>query len=158
MAKKNGVPFVIPPELVVPPALAVEVSPSLDVPTVIRRYSYKITVPTDTQHRFNQVFGSCRFVFNRYLDLVKADYAAGNGYPGWMTGIKTVVTEGRKAEGFEWLKDAPIHTLGESVRNADRAMQNFFASMTGKRQGPKVGFPRFKKRSSKQSATFDRTF
>ncbi|MGB7416787.1 MAG: RNA-guided endonuclease TnpB family protein, partial [Thermosynechococcaceae cyanobacterium] len=44
--------------------------------------------------------------------------------------------------------------LQQSVRDLDIAFRNFFSSVTGKRHGPKVRMPRFKKRHSAQSARF----
>ena len=42
--------------------------------------------------------------------------------------------------------------LGQSVRDAEQAFANFFASVTGRRKGPRVGFPRFKSRHHHRQA------
>ena len=44
--------------------------------------------------------------------------------------------------------------LQESVSDLDIAFKNFFASCKGKRKGRQVGYPRFKKRTTSQSARF----
>ena len=44
--------------------------------------------------------------------------------------------------------------LQQSLKDLDVAFRNFFSSMTDNRKGPKVQMPRFKKRSSAQSARF----
>lgn len=156
-AKKAGVPFVIPAHLVVPageePAAA-PVAP--EGPVVVRRFAYAVSVPANTAARLGRVFGGCRFVFNAYLDYAKAEYAAGRKHPSFIDGIRHVVTEGRRHPETAWLSDLPLHALQASVRNGARAYENFFASVTGRRKGRRVGFPRFKKRSSRQSATFTR--
>lgn len=46
--------------------------------------------------------------------------------------------------------------LQQSLRDADTAYKNCFASVSGKRKGRKVGPPRFKKRSHRQAARFTR--
>jgi putative transposase len=46
--------------------------------------------------------------------------------------------------------------LQQALRDADTAYANFFASLKGKRKGLRVGEPRFKKRSHRQSARFTR--
>ena len=154
-AKKAGVPFVIPDHLVVPekkPQPAADLQPAVAV--VVRRFSYQVTVPPQTAARLSRVFGACRFVFNAYLDLARTSYAEGGKHPSWVDGIREVVTEGRRREETAWLRDIPVQALQMAVRNGARAYENFFASVTGRRGGPKVGHPKFKKRSSRQAATF----
>ena len=53
-----------------------------------------------------------------------------------------------------WLRDVSAVPLQQSLRDLDRAYTNFFASITGRRKGPKVGAPRFKRRSNRQAARF----
>jgi putative transposase len=44
--------------------------------------------------------------------------------------------------------------LQQSVRDLDQAFRNWWASLSGKRKGPKVKPPRFKKRRGAQSIRF----
>ncbi len=46
--------------------------------------------------------------------------------------------------------------LQQALGDADRAWRNFFASARGKRQGPRIGPPRFKRRTGTQSIRFTR--
>ncbi|MFC3495557.1 hypothetical protein [Glycomyces rhizosphaerae] len=46
--------------------------------------------------------------------------------------------------------------LQQSLRDADTAYKDFFATRNGKRQGRKAGPPQFKKRTHRQSARFTR--
>lgn len=155
-AKKAGIPFVTPAHLLTPeiPASAVAdtVSPPDDV--ILRRYSYQVKVPADTAVRLNRVFGGARFVYNAYIAHARAEYEAGRKHPSFFDGSSAIVTGGRNNPETSWIRDLPGPALTLAVRNAARAYDNFFASVTGRRKGPKVGFPRFKKRSSRQTASF----
>jgi len=156
-ANKAGVPFVIPEHLVAPSTSEPLQEQEDQTPTgesVVRRHSYRVTVPADTAVRLNRVFGACRFVFNGYLDLARTTREAGGKHPSWIDGQRELITEARRREETAWLRDIPQHALQVAVRNGHRAYENFFASVTGRRKGRKVGFPRFKKRTSRQSATF----
>src|SRR4028118_824941 len=47
-------------------------------------------------------------------------------------------------------------SLQQSVADLEAAFKNFFDSCKGKRKGQKVGYPKFKKRTSSQSARLTR--
>lgn len=53
-----------------------------------------------------------------------------------------------------WHRDVSIHAFRTGLDNAALALKNFSESRSGKRRGPKVGFPRFKNRHSRQAVTF----
>ena len=53
-----------------------------------------------------------------------------------------------------WLADVASVPLQQSLKDLDVAFRNFFSSATGKRKGPEVRMPRFKKRSNAQSVRF----
>lgn len=158
-AKKAGVPFVVPPHLVVPatpPAVAVPVEDRSGDGAVVRRFSYSVSVDPAVAGRLARVFGGARFAYNAYVAHARAEFAAGRRHPSWVDGCRIVVTEGRQREETAWMRELPVPVLRSAVRDAARAYEGFFASVTGKRSGPRVGRPRFKKRSSRQSATFTR--
>ena len=69
---------------------------------------------------------------------------------------KQLITQAKKTERREWLKDVSAIPLQQSMRDFDRAFSNFFKSLKGKRKGQFVKPPRFKKRHSAQSARFTR--
>lgn len=55
-----------------------------------------------------------------------------------------------------WLAEVSSVPLQQAMRQLHTAFGNFFDSLSGKRKGPKVGPPRFKRRSARQSAEFTR--
>lgn len=136
-----------------------------------KRYSYRAW-PTSRQKRdLARLFGCCRYVYNRAILDHQAVYEAGlhqltepaptPADPGRtrracdVTRQAAVVTYERARH--PWLRRAPSVALIQSIRDADQAFKNFFASATGRRKGPKVGFPRLKSRfSNRQAARFTR--
>jgi putative transposase len=74
-------------------------------------------------------------VFNKALALQKANYAAGNKYLRYEE-VANLLPEWKQK--FEWLKESPSQALQHSLKNLDRAFQNFFQK--------RADYPRFKKR------------
>jgi putative transposase len=67
---------------------------------------------------------------------------------------KIVITQAKKTEERAWLSEVSNIPLQQSVADLEIAFKNFFDSCKGKRKGSKVGYPKFKKRTSSQSARF----
>jgi putative transposase len=65
-----------------------------------------------------------------------------------------MLTQSKKTDDRKWLADVSSVPLQQSLKQLDQAYRNFFDSVKGKRKGKKVGIPKFKKKSSQQSATF----
>ena len=54
---------------------------------------------------------------------------------------------------YEWLKEADSQALAWEKVNLQNAYSNFFKSLKGERKGQKMGFPKYKKKKSKNSYT-----
>ncbi|MGB4406897.1 MAG: transposase [Sphaerochaeta sp.] len=54
---------------------------------------------------------------------------------------------------YEWLKEADSQALAWEKVNLLHAYSNFFTSLKGERKGQKVGFPKYKKKKTKNSYT-----
>lgn len=65
-----------------------------------------------------------------------------------------MITQAKKTDERSWLSDVSNIPLQQSVADLGVAYKNFFDSLKGKRKGKKVGSPRFKKKTGKQSARF----
>ncbi|MDQ0749857.1 transposase [Streptomyces africanus] len=62
------------------------------------------------------------------------------------------ITQAKRTEERAWLADVSAVALQQSLRDLDAAYKNFFDSLKGKRQGRKVGPPRYKsKKDTRQS-------
>ncbi|BAX63085.1 cytosine methyltransferase [Burkholderia stabilis] len=81
--------------------------------------------------------GSCRFVFNKALALQKERHEQGKKKFCYAELCK-LLTEWRNSAETEWLANAPVHPLQQSLKDLERAYANFFAKRTD--------FPRFKKK------------
>lgn len=109
-----------------------------------RQQAFKFEMmPNGEQVRDMRRFaGACRFVFNKGLGLQKERYAQGEKKLGYAALCK-VLTEWRNGTETPWLKDAPVHPLQQTLKDLDRAYDNFFAK--------RADFPRFKKKGQGDS-------
>jgi putative transposase len=118
------------------------------------RYSYRI-YPTKSQMRLiAQMFGCARVVWNDALAFCQQQWALGIKYAGANQLMKQFITKAKLTEDRKWLAEVSNIPLQQSIQDLDVAYRNFFASVTGQREGRKVKPPRFKKRSNAQSARF----
>ncbi|XZN95352.1 MAG: RNA-guided endonuclease InsQ/TnpB family protein [Microcoleus sp.] len=114
------------------------------------RFRYRF-YPTDQQQQsLAQLFGCVRVVWNDALALCKQSEKK----PSSAELQKVVITQAKNTEERAWLGDVSCVPLQQSVADLDVAFKNFFNSWKGKRKGRKVGYPKFKKRTSSQSARF----
>lgn len=121
-----------------------------------QRYRYR-AYPTPGQEQYlAKVFGSVRVVYNDFIALRKKQYTDRQRLLPNSVLQRKLITEARHTEERFWLSEVPNVCLQQSIRDADRAYTNFFQSITGKRKGPKVGIPRFKKRTNTQKARITR--
>lgn len=113
-------------------------------------YQYRF-YPTDQQcQSLAQVFGCVRVVWNDALAICKRS----EKLPSNNDLQKLVITQAKKREEREWLATVSNIPLQQSVADLGVAYKNFFDSLKGKRKGKKVGSPRFKKKTGRQSARF----
>jgi putative transposase len=113
------------------------------------RYQYRF-YPTDQQRQsLAQLFGCVRVVWNDALAICKQ----ADKLPGYNK-LSALLTQSKKNEDREWLKNVSSVPLQQSIRNLDVAYRNFFNSRNGKRKGKKLGSPNFKKKTNQQSAEF----
>ncbi|MBE9118542.1 transposase [Lusitaniella coriacea LEGE 07157] len=112
------------------------------------RYRYRFYPTVGQQQKLAQLFGCVRVVWNDALALCKqSQKLPSNGELQ-----KRCITQAKKLEGRSWLKDVSVVPLQQSVADLGVAYKNFFDSLKGKRKGRKVNLPKFKKRTSRQSA------
>ena len=114
------------------------------------RNQYRI-YPTHQQRKdLAKVFGCCRVVWNDALAICKQSEKLPSN-----TDLQKICITGAKRTGErEWLKEVSNIPHQQSVANLGTAFKNFFDSKKGKRKGKKVGYPKFKKKTGKQTARF----
>ncbi len=111
--------------------------------------AYKVRIyPTKLQiQQIEKTFGCCRFVYNFFLAKSIKDYQESKTSNNYNQN-SALLTEIKKDEKYKWLKEPEAMALQASIRNLDKAYRNFFKNV---KQGSVPGFPKFKKKSSKQS-------
>ncbi|WP_211116654.1 RNA-guided endonuclease InsQ/TnpB family protein [Glycomyces buryatensis] len=120
------------------------------------RYNYRIYPDVDQRTMLARTFGSARVVYNDALRIFQNAWKAGLDRPGFAAVARAVITEAKQTLDRVWLAEVSVVPLQQSLRHLQVAYNAFFASLRGDRKGPKVGPPRFKRRSARQSAEFTR--
>lgn len=121
----------------------------------LKRYRYR-AYPTGEQARMlARTFGSCRVVFNDFITERDRLYRAGLHREVSFTETARLVTAIAKTTPERaWLAEVSAVPLQQAAADAARAYRNFFASLTGKRRGRRMGLPSRKRRSHRQAARF----
>lgn len=122
--------------------------------TEFRGYRYRIQPTAQVADALDQLFRGCRYVYNQYVALCRAAYDAGEPRPSEYDAAKRLVTEARNREPTAWLAGFAANVLSSAVRDGDRAYQNFFDSVAGRRKWPRIGPPRFRRYTDEQNAHF----
>ena len=116
--------------------------------------------PTENQKiLFNKTFGCCRFVYNKhkeekdnfYNENIKDKNLSKKEIQELYKTFKPK-TQKEFCDEFEWLRGIPAITVTNSIKRCDAAYNNFFKSLSGKRKGRKVGFPKFKSKKEKNQS------
>ncbi|MGW4605776.1 RNA-guided endonuclease InsQ/TnpB family protein [Streptomyces sp. NPDC004279] len=116
------------------------------------RYSYRAYPDASQRRALAQAFGCARVVWNDCLRDRKEAHAAGRPYVKSAELSRLRITQAKRTEERAWLADVSAVVLQQALRDLDTAYKNFFDSVTGKRQGRRVGPPRYKsKKDIRQS-------
>lgn len=112
---------------------------------VNRSYKYRF-YPTDEQKiQLSHAFGCSRFVYNHFLkERTDAYYEKKEKISYHKT--SQLLTELKNNENYFWLKDVSSVTLQQSLRDLEKAFTNFFSG--------RARYPKFKKRTAKQSVRY----
>ena len=102
--------------------------------------------PTEDQEiLLNKTFGCCRLLYNERLREHIDWYNANKDLPkDQRSKFKGKLPKQLKEEKYGFLSEAIAEPLINSQRNCEEAFSNFFKSISGKRKGRKVGYPKFK--------------
>ena len=119
----------------------------------IKRYRYRAYPRKGQTQPIAALFGCVRVVYNDALAYSEEQYHQTKKKPSGKE-LSARLTRLKQTTEKAWLKNVSAVPLQQSLRDLDKAYTNFFTSITGKRKGVRIGAPKFKKRSSKQSARF----
>jgi putative transposase len=107
-----------------------------------KSYKFRIEPTSEQIVLLSKHFGACRFVFNRFLHERKEKYLNEKTSLNYYDNTRTL-TDLKKEEDFDWLKEINSQSLQSAIRNLDSAYKNFFNKQNK--------FPRFKSKYNKQS-------
>jgi len=103
--------------------------------------------PTPEQAEFlNCQFGATRFVYNKALHIISAQYKRHGLKLKAKKDIKPLLAVAKKSRKYHWLKDFDSIALQQACINLDKAFQNFFDPKLSAR------YPKFKRKHGKQSS------
>jgi len=110
--------------------------------TIFKSFKFRIYPNKEQEILLAKHFGACRFVFNHYLNKRKESYLEDKKSLNYYDNANDL-TQFKKDENFNWLKEINSQSLQSSLRNLDTAYGKFFRKQTK--------FPRFKSKYDKQS-------
>jgi putative transposase len=109
---------------------------------MLKAYKYKLLPDDEQKCLLNKHFGSIRFIYNYFLNERKNEYETNKNTLNYYDNAKAL-TELKKHDDYNWLKEINSQSLQYSLKSLDGAYQNFFKY--------KKGFPRFKSKKHKNS-------
>lgn len=96
--------------------------------------------PNKTQQKMiDRTLGCCRFVYNHFLAIRRDEWKVNHNSLNFMK-TSRLLTDLKRRDDTSWLKEVDCHALQQSLRDLDRAYQNFFKK--------RAGYPRFKSKHS----------
>jgi putative transposase len=115
------------------------------------RYNYRLYPAPRQQIALGKAFGCARVVFNDALAAREAACQAGEPY---LTDaqLSARLTAVKATPERAWLAEVSAVVLQQALADLTTAYRNFFASLAGKRRGPRVGRPRFRSRKDHRQA------
>lgn len=120
------------------------------------RYRFRVYPTAPQRLALARGFGCARVVFNDAIAVRRAAREAGLPHPTHAALSKALITEAKKTSERVWLAEVSSVVLQQALADCERAYRNFFASIKGVRQGPRMGPPRFRRRSGTQAIRFTR--
>ncbi|MFF0156779.1 RNA-guided endonuclease InsQ/TnpB family protein [Streptomyces sp. NPDC005263] len=119
------------------------------------RYAFRLYPDAAQQASLARAFGCARVVFNDAVRAREDARKAGRPFPKAGELSTRLITEAKRTVERSWLGEVSAVVLQQSLRDAESAYRNFFASLKGTRKGPRIGPPRFKSRKdNRQSIRF----
>ena len=111
---------------------------------ILKAFKFEL-MPNGAQvHKMKQFCGCSRFVFNRALAYQNEQYQKDNSFKFSYRKIADLLPEWKRE--FTWLKNCHSQVLQQSIKDLDKAFENFFAK--------RANFPNFKCKGEQDSFRF----
>ncbi len=124
----------------------------LDSMRSVVRYRYRAYPTLPQRQHLARTFGCARVVFNDALAAREHARATGAPYPSTGQLSKDLITAAKNTGERSWLAEVSVVVLQQALAEADTAYRNFFDSLAGRRQGAKMGHPKFRSRRDNRQA------
>lgn len=115
------------------------------------RYSYRLYPAPGQQQGLARAFGCARVAFNDALAARREAHEAGEPYIADKE-MSARLTAAKETPERVWLGAVSSVVLQQALADLNAAYRNFFASVAGKRKGPKIAPPRFRSRKDGRQA------
>src|SRR6185437_4943512 len=111
----------------------------------LQAFKYELKLMNSHIRKLYRIAGSCRVVYNKALILQKTRYEQGEKKLTY-AGLCNELTTWKKDPKYTWLNEPPSQALQQSLKDLERAYQNFF--------NKRADFPKRKKRGSRDAFRF----
>lgn len=109
-----------------------------------KSYKFRLYPTKEQEVLLAKHFGSCRFIYNHYLNERKNAYLNNKQSINYYDNAKDL-TNLKQNNDYSWLKEINSQSLQQSLRHLDSSYNNFFRKQNM--------FPKFKSKYNKQSFT-----
>ncbi|SDL69136.1 putative transposase [Nonomuraea maritima] len=116
------------------------------------RYNVRLYPTAGQRQELAKAFGCARTVYNDGLRARQEAREQGLPYVPDAELSKRVITKAKQTPERAWLGEVSAVVLQQALADLNTAYRNFFASITGKRQGLKVAPPRLRSRKDRRQA------
>jgi len=114
-----------------------------------RAFRYRFYPSPSQEVLLKKTLGCSRFVYNHFLALRIQEWTTNQKSVSFYE-TSSLLTNLKKGEETKWLNEVSSVALQQSLQHLQEAYNNFFKGLKKKQ---KVGFPRFKKKSNRNSIT-----
>jgi putative transposase len=121
------------------------------------RYNFRLYPDPGHRIALARAFGCARVVFNDALTVRRLAFEDGLPFVSDGDLSKLVITAAKNTPERVWLGEVSAVVLQQALADCATAYRNFFASVTGRRKGPKISPPRYRsRRDNRQAIRFTR--
>lgn len=106
---------------------------------MMKAYKIEIKLTEEQKLKVNKTIGTCRFIYNLYLQKNKEEYEKNKKFISGFDFSKWLNNDFIKQNhSYSWIKDVSSKAVKQSIMNGDKAFKNFFKGLSK--------FPKFKKK------------
>ena len=106
---------------------------------MLKAYKIEIKLTEEQKLKVNKTIGTCRFVYNLYLQKNKEEYEKNKKFISGFDFSKWLNNDFIKQNpSYSWIKDVSSKAVKQSIMNGDKAFKSFFKGLSK--------FPSFKKK------------